>query len=647
MKIGSLNETLQNRRALFVLTFLGAVVGFLGPLIAYDLWWHLKAGEVISAAGVVPRQDMFSFTAAGEPWVYHSWLSGVLFHLIHTAAGLWGIVLLRSALIGGSLMIAWGIARKRGVGAPLASVLVLVACLQLRTRRLARPYLFSFVLFTIFAALLWSVSRSSSGGDPAAEPPRESDYLWGSEGRLLALPLLTFLWANLHAGFLGGILLLGAFGVGEMVRVGFRRRAPYGRALLTGPEGARFRAMFFAGVFCLLASLATPYGAGTLLYPFRLLGGVEALGRVKEWQPTPLAPFYAVFWAVLAVGVLILARSLYYTVREGELREQAGEFVTDLLLFGGFSVLAVQSSRHLAWVLLLVPPVLGRHLNVSAPHLSAGGMRKTVYSYLAVLLVLVVGFWPLLQETEPWGAPSARKLPVDACDFLEENDLAGLRPYNTYEWGGYLIWRLWPRMRVFVDGRCLLYGDRILEQSLRASDGAEGWNDVLREWDVRMLLVRYRKRPSRHFFRPERWRTVYWDDLAVVALREDEYRRREALPSLDLSNPALFPERVDELPPAGVLEELKTVLTRNPECWTALAMKARCLVRLAEARPEERGALLERALGSAREALRLQDKHAEPWLALSEAAAALGQADLAELARGNAERYGAWQSPED
>ncbi len=635
---------LTDRRLLAAVAFAAAFLAFPGPLAAYDVWWHLRAGRLIVATGSVPQADPFSFTAYGRPWTYHSWLAGLVLTGAHALGGAAGLIVLRALLIAAALFGAWRLARGRGVGVGPALVLVLAACLQLKTRALARPYLFSFVLFVVFAAVLqaafarpvsWVAASLRLGrrrGEGLHLPWEgaealpwlavEDAYLWGVGGRLLALPLLTVLWANLHAGFISGLLVIGAYGAGEAARlcaVGGPAASP--RALLKGREGARLRAMLVAGVLCLAGSVVTPAGPGTLLYPFRLLREVTLVRRVQEWQPMPLSAELGVFWAMLVFGALVILRSAWLCARGGRLREQAGQVVTDALLMGGFAVLALQAVRHMAWLLLLAPSVLGWHLQVhrrlDAEEVTSEPSARPVYAVAVYVLAFAVGLWPYLTGGPPALVVMEDRFPEGACEFIEREGLEG-RLYNSYEWGGYLIWRGLP---VFVDGRCLVYGDEIIGQAIAVEDGEEGWREVLARWDVRMLVLRYRKGDVTHLFAEGRWRPVYWDDAALVALREDVLAARADLPELGASNPVYRDELWERSSPSDVLRELEVVLTRDPTCWTALAMRARALARLAAQEPQRREELLGRAAGAAREAVRIQPDHPEPQQALKEVTA--------------------------
>lgn len=618
----------------FALTAGAAVLAFFGPLAAYDLWWHLKAGSMILQTGQVPHADVFSYTAAGRPWTFHSWLAGVALAEIWAAAGATGVVVFRVLMMTASVMFGWGLARRRGVGPGLASVLTLAACLQLRVQALARPFLFSFLLFGVFAYLLQSAATS---GPPEGQRPRVRHWLWGPGGRLALMVPLTLLWANLHAGFLVGFLLLGAYGLGEMVRVWATRDGrPFWRLLVGEAEGARFRAMFGVGVASLLVSLVTPFGPGVLTYSFRLMGGVKLLRQIQEWRPTPHSTEYVVFWALLLMGTVLVARSAWSVVRGGRLHQEAGQLVTDVLLLAGFGLMAVHGRRHVAWVMLLAPSLIGARLGLGRQEKEG---RRMVLGAAVLVMAAFVGLSPFMHGRLQVSGIDEDHIPVQACNFVDEHGLV-LRPFNSYEWGGYLIYRLWPLVHVFADGRTDLYGDDILGQYLKVARGDEGWRDVLARYDVQMLLIDYRRGASRHFFEDRQWRCVYWDDTALVALRADCFNPAlQDVTELRFSNPAVFEQSLKEEPPADILDEVDSVLRRDPDCWTALAARARCLVRLAAEQPERRQDLLEQAARAADEALHLEDGQAAPYLAEADVARALGNEQAAAKAEAKAKKY--------
>ncbi|MDP6438512.1 MAG: hypothetical protein QGH74_02660 [Candidatus Brocadiia bacterium] len=644
-----LTGTVTLRRAVLFVTFLMVAVMFVSRLTAFDLWWHLKAGGEILRTHSVPRADTFSYTAQGRPWTYHSWLSGVAMHLVDRAAGTTGLILLRTALMTASLVLMLVAARRRGVGTGLACVFVLAACFQLQWRALMRPYLFSFLLFGVFYLLLQGASRRAPAPPSEGLARRfsaEGRYLWGDGGRLILLPALTLLWANLHGGFITGLLVLGAFGAGEIAGVvAGREERPWLRELLRHERGARFRVLLVVGVASLAAGIVTPYGPGVLTYPFRLMAQVKLVREIQEWQPLPWASGYEVFWSVMILSVCLFAASAWRRASNGTLRREFGPLCADLLLMAGFGLLAFSSVRNLAWPMLLAAPVLGYHLT-SARGAAEGGeeagsadaeRRERPYLVLAGVLALVLGGQHVLGASKfGFGVHEAR-LPVRACDYLERSPIPG-NLYNVYEWGGYLIGRFGPEKKVFIDGRCLVYRDDIIGEAMTVARGEEGWRGVLAKYDVAAILIRYRERDSSHFFTGGEWHCVYWDDQAIVAVSEKT--RLEQFGDgglLDLSNPAVFERRLSDSPPQSILAEVDGVLEADPTCWTAWTLKARCLLKMAAADEAAAEGLVTEALEAARQAVRLKRGSPDAWRALGLSLEAAGESDASREALSRSE----------
>jgi hypothetical protein len=301
--------------------------------------------------------------------------------------------------------------------------------------------------------------------------------------------------------------------------------------------------------------------------------------------------------------------------------------------------MAVGGVRHLVWPMLLVPAILGARLTAPAVEQGEARRRDARYALPALILALVVGAAPFAKGQRQVFGIDEDRIPVRACDFMQEHALT-YRVFNSYASGGYLIWRFYPQMQVFVDGRCDVYGDKGMGEYLTVWRGDPGWQDVLARHGVEMLLLNQREADQAHFFADTRWRCVYWDDLSVVALREDVLARdTSGLKELRLSNPFVLDRSLAEASPADILDEVDTVLRRDPQSWTALAARARCLVRLAAEQPERSAELLKDAFESAQRATELDGRSSRTWTAVAEVARALGKADLAEQAESKAEKF--------
>jgi hypothetical protein len=307
--------------------------------------------------------------------------------------------------------------------------------------------------------------------------------------------------------------------------------------------------------------------------------------------------------------------------RQDGIREGWGQIFTDCLLMGGFAFMALRSVRNVAWFLLLVPPVLGYHFQFARQLLGIprDQRRRQFYGILAVLLGLGAVVWQVSRGGFGIGI-SRRKLPVRAVRYMEDHPVPG-PTYNVYEWGGYLIWRRWPEARVFVDGRTLVYGDRIIRAALCVSDGEDGWQEVLERYGVRSILIRYGKRESRHFFVEGDWECVFWDDTALVAVRSGD---APSLRRYYLTNPVTFSSTFEHIDPRPVLQELDRVLDADAQNWRAWTFRSEALLKEADLERGRSAALHREAVKAARRAVHLRREAPEAWRALAAALRAAG-----------------------
>ena len=196
-----------------------AVVGFFvaavlpratWPLIDGDVWWHIRAGEEILRRGAVPSTDPWSIVALGRPWTSQDWGANVLLAL-GNSLGPWGQTGL-SFLFGGFTVLAfWILWRAIALRVPQIGWFSRIVWLSLGLA-LAGPVMGVRVqvLDLLFAtAVVWLLWR----------------YLVDARRRwLVGLPLITLLWANVHAGWVLVFLLGGAVLVGEGVDRLLKRR---------------------------------------------------------------------------------------------------------------------------------------------------------------------------------------------------------------------------------------------------------------------------------------------------------------------------------------------------------------------------------------------------------------------------------------
>ena len=91
--------------------------------------------------------------------------------------------------------------------------------------------------------------------------------------------------------------------------------------------------------------------------------------------------------------------------------------------------------------------------------------------------------------------------------------------FHSYNMGGYLIWKTWPRRKVFVDGRNVEYGPRFINKAIHWYV-PKVWAELDAEWKFDYAVIS--NSPfygAAAFDSSPDWALVFWDDAALVYLR--------------------------------------------------------------------------------------------------------------------------------
>jgi tetratricopeptide (TPR) repeat protein len=480
-----------------------------------DVFWQLKVGEVILDTGRMVRTNIFAATFPDHPFFNTEWLFQVVLALAYRAGGWGGVAALKTLLV---LLLA-GTLYATCLGrrdAPLpAAFLTLAAVAAIRFRLTERPQLVSLLFF---ALLILVVDRHRRTG---------SRQLW-------ALPALFALWGNCHAELMLGLLYLAGTATGELVAA-LRDRS---RSLATP------RRHLGVAALGLVATGLNPEGYRVLAHPFTHFG-IGAIIEVKEFMVSRPA-LVPLFWAFLAASVLAVALP------------RARHDWAEILPAAGLALLGARYLREVPFFILAAAPLLQGALPA---HVRPQGRRAAAAWAGGGALLLAGAFaWELRFDklmAYGWGwGVSERYFPVAAMDVMER---AGFPPtiYNHYEDGGYLIYRLYPRMGVFQDGRSSAYPDEWLAR-MHARHTGEEWEENLERFGVNTALVGL---PEAGFLFPrDRWALVFWDDRYCIFVRRTEatrellarweYRlfRPEAAAQVRLvGNPAVLPALLAEI----------------------------------------------------------------------------------------------------
>jgi len=453
----------------YYLTNAPALLGY------FDLGWHLAAGDLIRQQGSVPLQDPWSFTSAGDRWFNLSWLWDVLASAIYQRAHFHGLVILTVAF--GAAIAGWltFLTLKAGATPLSACIAILSACLLY-------PSFSSFPNIYLatspnMVTMLFSVIFLGEGLRPSR--------------RLLFLPVLMLLWANLHGGFMLGLFLIGFFSVGALLR---RRRS---EATL----------LLIAGSFCFAATFINPLGweiyrgvSGTLGNP------VQA--HIGEWK----SYFYNFIWpgsvpGLLYIAIFVAAELRYRAACPLEIR-----LLSWLFLFGG-----VYQFRYMAFFFLFSAIPLA--LSLDRLLVVSSDVSKTLaVAGLALTCALPIVYFQALPSL---GLP--QMVSKGDAQYLKDH-FPHARMLNNWNLGGLLIFYDRGSVPLFVDGRAATVYPRSLLQDYdkvgRTEVNGSDWDMVLQKYRIDTIVWLKTHDDLRRFLVGARgWKEAYTGDYVSIYVR--------------------------------------------------------------------------------------------------------------------------------
>jgi len=493
------------RRSTIILILLALVVlatvavKYARPITDGDIWFHLAYGRYLVENGtLIPDHSVFSWTPTDASRIYTVWLPDILFYELHKAGGMIPLYALRFFFILIFILLAAHSALKDPpVFLPLALLVCLSGLLMSMFGLHIKAELFSFLFMTL-TVWTWFTIKASP------ERNRFLSYL---------LPLYMLLWANSHGGFIFGSFFLGMILTGEVLNL-----------LTRAPErlDARTRKhLFIAIILSFLALLVTPHG---LNYPIDILKHMVIDQEEFSMHSSVITEYLSIFNArnmqvpmivYLFSSLAILAMLLY----ANGLKRTADW--TLLFIHAPFIILYMKYMRATSyWSIIFVFSSLylmrrlaqdGRDLAQKEPQ------RSIVHVAVYALLLSYVAYtqYGLYKN----GLGTEYITPVEEARFIQSN-FPQARIGNDYISGSYLMWKLWPGNKVFIDARYFPY-HAWFEKYHAFSNGTDKAyrESFLQQYPCDLWLMSYSSHLLiNHFMSSPEWRLVYYGPSACVFL---------------------------------------------------------------------------------------------------------------------------------
>jgi len=466
--------------------------------------WHIRTGQQILATHVVPRVDPFSSSMGARPWFAWEWLYDLVVGELEVTMGLNGVVWFTSVVIAAVFALGFRMLMTRGTNVLVALVSVLLALAASMIHFLARPHVLSWLFALIW---FWILDASERGGVSGR----------GGRNWLWALPLLMLVWVNVHGGFLLGFALLGSFWIGALWTWLRAKDSGIEQAFGKIAAGKHSWDLAWIGLFSAAASLVNPYGWKLHSHIVSYLSDRFLMDHIEEFQSPN---FHGVAQRCFVVLLLITLATL--AARGRELR--VSQVLT--VLFAVYT--GLYASRNIPVSSLLLAMVVGPLVPSKglAPKFSQkmasvqGGLRGHLWPVVAIVVTIwIAANAGRAGSTKIMDAHfDPKRMPVDAVTYLEKHEVPGPVLSPDY-WGGYLIYRLYPKQRVVVDDRHDFYGDTFFKSYLKMVHVELGWEEFLREHEVSCLLLPRNAALTNILLETRDWKPIYRDELAIAFVR--------------------------------------------------------------------------------------------------------------------------------
>ncbi|MBA7524334.1 Photosystem I assembly protein Ycf3 [subsurface metagenome] len=495
----------------------------------FDIWWHLKAGQHIIRNQHIPGYDIFSYTASNRLWTDLHWLFQIIAYGIWRPLGAWGLIMMKIVVVVSAFALLFKVGYRKEWHI-VSMVSIFLAILVTSERFMVRPEILTLLFTSIYLLMLHQYKYEGL------------KFIW-------LLPVLQILWTNTQGLFIIGPVLIFAYVVGEYIanKIPLLRRWRCESTV----EGKRFHTLLTIALLTVLACFINPYGFRGAVFPLVLFTRIGTSTNVYaqtiiEFRKTlsihPV-PFSIYFYKILVVGSLI---SFILNVKRTDLSR--------LLVYIGFLYLSLLARRNIALFALVAAPAMVCNVNSFLDSQKGVIVQKSkliknsqaiVCLFMSLLMLwLITGvssgrFYRTTRIPKEFGfGISGMFYPAGGCDFVLENPISG-NIFNDMAIGGYLIWRLYPQKKIFIDGRLEVYSKDFYASYLSFFQNYDFWKRTMDDYQVNCIILGHVVPGTQSLIQmlsqDNRWKIAYFDLTSIVFLKNTEENQEVIQKGIELS----------------------------------------------------------------------------------------------------------------
>ena len=286
----------------------------------------------------------------------------------------------------------------------------------------------------------------------------------------------------------------------------------------------------------LLASFVIPYGYKLHLHIYHYLSDKFLMNQVSEFRSPD---FHGAAQQCFAVLLLITISALASSRRQPKPAQLL------VILLASYSGLFAARNLPVSAILLtlIVAPMLSNTVTTAAENQKVALWLRSAFSRLQsfgarmgkleldfrghswMIIAFVLGIWACMHGGRIGSVRllnayfDDKRFPVQAVEVIIRRDIR--EPiFCPDQWGGYLIYTLYPRTKVLVDDRHDLYGDQFFKEYLRVIYVQPDWSKILEERHVDWILVQKNSSLGTILELTAGWKLIYQDQTAVLFHRD-------------------------------------------------------------------------------------------------------------------------------
>lgn len=481
----------------------------------FDIWLHLKSGQLILQNKAVFFTDPFSFTLANRPWIDHSWLFQVIAYIFYNQFSWQGLFWLQATVACSILLLfIFTIYKKDNIFLTALGSLFIVFLLL--PRFITRPDIFSFLFFAYYLFILTKFRNSKL---------------------IYTLIPAQILWVNIHGYFILGLVLVLAFWLDDWLANKRFKKDKSCEPL------KRFSNTFLLLLACCFIS---PYTYRSAIYPFSVL--INSIGtnkiffsKIQELKPglelkTIFDIEQAAYFKVLA---FISALSFFLNYSKIKIR--------DVILWLFFLAMAILSVRHMVYFAIFSSLIMVQNLEEFVKvqdflHIKYKKLKMVLHYIMRVFFIIFVAstIKPLLsgkvfsfaemEFKKKVGDVSSWVYPKKGADFILKNNFPA-RMFNNFNSGAYIIGNCYPKRKVFIDGRTEFYGAEFFSKYEKALKGdQQAVDEAIEKYGLEGFFISFAlsgipEELLRYLYDSKKWVPVFLDESAIVFLMNSRANR--------------------------------------------------------------------------------------------------------------------------